>query len=137
MVDEMREQLLAWERELDSREGAIATWEYGLAIFECALGRACAERDAASAQAEVAWHDNHTRLCAFTSGSKHSMNFNRMFEERQILLSLQEMDLEVREAKLVEDQSWGLHPFDGWDLPTELEELRMRVRVRGRTRHRG
>jgi hypothetical protein len=36
-----------------------------------------------------------------------------MLEEYQILLSQHEMDLEVREANLVEEQARGLHPFDG------------------------
>jgi hypothetical protein len=50
-----------------------------------------------------------------------------MLEERQIILSLQEMDLEVREAKLVEEQARGLHPFDGRDLLAEPEQLHARV----------
>jgi hypothetical protein len=48
-----------------------------------------------------------------------------MLEECQILLSLQEMDLEVWEVKLVEE--CGLHSFDGRDLSVELEELHMRM----------
>jgi hypothetical protein len=48
-------------------------------------------------------------------------------EERKILLSLQEIDLEVREAKLVEVQARGLHSLDGWDLSMELEELCARL----------
>jgi hypothetical protein len=40
---------------------------------------------------------------------------------------LQETNLDVCEAKLVEEQARGLHPFDGQDLPAELEELHMRV----------
>jgi hypothetical protein len=50
-----------------------------------------------------------------------------MLEECQILLSLQEMDLEVWEVKLVEEQTCGLHSFDGRDLSVELEELHMRM----------
>jgi hypothetical protein len=41
MVVELQEQLLARERELDSREGTLMAWEYGLVAFECALGRVC------------------------------------------------------------------------------------------------
>jgi hypothetical protein len=40
---------------------------------------------------------------ASSSNSKHSINFNRMLVECKILLSLWEMDLEVREVKLVEE----------------------------------
>jgi hypothetical protein len=37
------------------------------------------------------------------------------------------MDLEVREAKMVEEQARGIHPFKGWDLLVELEELHAHV----------
>jgi hypothetical protein len=47
--------LLTRERELNSREGSIVAWEDVLAAFECALGRACMERDAKCAQAEATW----------------------------------------------------------------------------------
>jgi hypothetical protein len=49
---ELQEQLLAWERELDSREITITAWQAGLASFECTLGRACTECDAEHARAE-------------------------------------------------------------------------------------
>jgi hypothetical protein len=45
-------------------------------------------------------------------------------EERQILLSMQEMDLERWEDKLAEEHAHGLYPFDGRDLLAKLEELR-------------
>jgi hypothetical protein len=51
------------------------------------------ERDAERAQTKVIWQDYLTRSCALTSSFKHSINFNRMLEERQILLSLQKKDL--------------------------------------------
>jgi hypothetical protein len=69
-------QLLAQERKLDSREGAIVAWEDGLAAFERALGRACMERDAERAQAEAVRQDFLTKTRAFTSNSKHSINFS-------------------------------------------------------------
>jgi hypothetical protein len=37
------------------------------------------------------------------------------------------MDLEVQEAILAEEQECGLHPFDGWDLSMELEEIHAHV----------
>jgi hypothetical protein len=46
-----------------------------------------------------------------------------MLEEHQSLHSLQEIDLEVREAKLVEEHARNLHSFDCQDLSVELEEL--------------
>jgi hypothetical protein len=42
---ELQEQLLARERELDSRKGTIAVWKDGLVAFEHTLGRVCIERD--------------------------------------------------------------------------------------------
>jgi hypothetical protein len=68
---------------------------------------------------------------AFTSSSKHYINFSQLLEECQILLSLQETDLEVQEVKLVQEQARGLHSFDRWDLSTEMEELRVRDRGPG------
>jgi hypothetical protein len=50
-----------------------------------------------------------------------------MLEEHQILLTLQEVDLEVHEVKLAEEKARGMHPFDGWDLLAEMEELHARV----------
>jgi hypothetical protein len=51
---EMREQLLDRERELESREGAIAAWEDGSMMFKCALGRVHTKRNASHIQAEAA-----------------------------------------------------------------------------------
>jgi hypothetical protein len=47
--------------------------------------------------------------------------------QHQLLISLQETHLEVREAKLAEEQACGLHSFDGSDLSAELEELCVHV----------
>jgi hypothetical protein len=62
-----------------------------------------------------------------TTNSNHSININRMIEECQILLSLQEMDLELQGAMQAEEQVCELHSFDWWDLSTELEELHVSV----------
>jgi hypothetical protein len=43
--DELQVQLLARERELDSREGTIIASEDGLVISEWPLGRACLKCD--------------------------------------------------------------------------------------------
>jgi hypothetical protein len=85
------------------------------------------ECDAEHAQAEVAQQDYLARMHTFTSSSKHSIICHQMLEECQILLSLSEMDLEVREVKLVEEQVRGLHSFDGWDLSAEQGELHTHV----------
>jgi hypothetical protein len=85
---ELQEQLLTRERFLDSRKGAISMWKDGLAASEHTLGRACMEHGTERAQAKASRQDFLPRMNASTSSSKHSINFNRMFEERQILLSL-------------------------------------------------
>jgi hypothetical protein len=87
VADELWGQLLAREREMDNREGAITAREDGLASSNRALGRTCMDRDAACAQAEAAQHDYRARLHTSTSSSKHSINFNWMLKECQILLS--------------------------------------------------
>jgi hypothetical protein len=45
-----------------------------------------------------------------------------VLEECHVLLFLQEMDLEVREAILAEEQEHDLHPIDGQDLLAELDK---------------
>jgi hypothetical protein len=40
---------------------------------------------------------------------------------------MQEADLEVQEAILVEEQVCGLQPPNRWDLSVELEEIHARV----------
>jgi hypothetical protein len=54
LVIELREQLLARERELHSKEGIITVWEDGLVAFEGSLGSVCTERDARRVQAKAA-----------------------------------------------------------------------------------
>jgi hypothetical protein len=46
------------------------------------------ERDAERVRVEAARQDYLAWTRAFTSSSKHSINFNRMLEECQVLLSL-------------------------------------------------
>jgi hypothetical protein len=50
---ELQGQLLAQERELDSREGDIDAWEEGLAAFAHMLGEVHVERDASHASVDV------------------------------------------------------------------------------------
>jgi hypothetical protein len=85
------------------------------------------ERDAACTQAEAARQDYRARLCASTSSSKHSINFYRMLQERQRLLSLQETDLEVREMKLAEEGSGptSLRFTRAWPWPRTNVPLRL------------
>jgi hypothetical protein len=55
LVIELQEQLLARERELDSREGTIAMYEDGLLAFEHALGRVHMDHDAKRIRAKATW----------------------------------------------------------------------------------
>jgi hypothetical protein len=55
---ELREQLLARERELESRQVAIAAREDGPAAFKHALGRVCMECAASCIQVEAAQQDD-------------------------------------------------------------------------------
>jgi hypothetical protein len=50
---ELQERLLARERQLDSKEGAIVAWEKGLVEFACALGEVPVEHDASRACADA------------------------------------------------------------------------------------
>jgi hypothetical protein len=86
-------------------------------------GLAAAKHNIACALTEAIRQEYLTRSRALTSGSKHSINFNRMLEERQILLSLQKKELKMREANLTEEQVCDLHSFDEHDLSAELEKL--------------
>jgi hypothetical protein len=73
---EFQEQLLARERELDSREGTLTTWENGLVASKSALGRACMERNIECAQANAARSDYQARILIITVGCQHSFNFD-------------------------------------------------------------
>jgi hypothetical protein len=109
----LQEQLLAQEREMESRESTIIMWEDGLVAFRCALGEACIEHDVERAQAESVLWDFLAWEHTSSSQSKQLHHLSRTSKERWILLCLQEMDLEVQEVILAEEQAHGLHPFNG------------------------
>jgi hypothetical protein len=85
---ELQGQLLARERELDSREGAIVMWEQGLAAFARVLGLVHAERDASHARADATQREIFTQARASSSRSEQLTDLGRTLEERQILLFL-------------------------------------------------
>jgi hypothetical protein len=124
---ELQVQLLAREKELDSRKGAIAAWEDGLTAFVHALVGVCTKYDDRCVQAEVVQQDFLAQRTASSSWFKQLHHLSWMSGERQIFLCLQERDLEVQEVILVEQQACVLHPFDGQDLSMELEEIRVHV----------
>jgi hypothetical protein len=74
------EQLLAQEKELDSREGAITTWEDGLVAFACALGDARMECDAKHVQAVAVQQYFLARTRASCSRSKQLHHLSRTLE---------------------------------------------------------
>jgi hypothetical protein len=67
---ELKELLLSWERELDSREGAIITREEGLKAFACALGEVCIERDASRTHTDAIKRDFFSQAHTSSSWSK-------------------------------------------------------------------
>jgi hypothetical protein len=54
---ELQGQLLARERELDSREGAAVVWEARLVAFACVLREVCVEPDASRVHADAVQRD--------------------------------------------------------------------------------
>jgi hypothetical protein len=60
VIVELQEQLLARERDMDSREGAIITWEEGLVAFARALEEVRTECDASRARADIVQRDFFT-----------------------------------------------------------------------------
>jgi hypothetical protein len=85
---ELWEKLLAWERKLKSREGAIVMREDGLVAFECTLGRVRMECDAEHARAEAIRQDYLVRTRAFIASCQRSLNFDQILEECRTLLSI-------------------------------------------------
>jgi hypothetical protein len=84
----LQEQLLARERELDSREGAITMWEFGSAAFACALGEVCMECDAKHIQVDAVQWDFLARTHTSSSCSIQLHHLSWMSNEYQILLCL-------------------------------------------------
>jgi hypothetical protein len=89
---ELQAQLLARERELDSREGAIITWEEGLAALARALWEACVNHNASHVRADAVQWDFFAQAHSSGSTSKKLADLNRMLEEHKILLCLLETD---------------------------------------------
>jgi hypothetical protein len=67
---------------LDTREGAVVTWEEGLAAFACTLGEVRVERDAYRVRTSVVQRDFFPEVRASSSRSKHLTNLGWMLEER-------------------------------------------------------
>jgi hypothetical protein len=127
MTVELQGRLLAWEKELHSRERVLMAREDGLAPSERAVGRARMECDDECDRAEAVRQDYQARVRAFIAGCWHSLDFDRVLEGRWFFLFVQETYLERQEERLAEEQARGLYPFDGRDLSVELEKLRRRV----------
>jgi hypothetical protein len=91
---ELQEQLFAWERELDTRKGALMAQEDGLAASKCTLGRACMKCGAKCDRARAIRQDYQARIHAFTAGCRRSFDFDWVLEGHQFLLSLKETNIE-------------------------------------------
>jgi hypothetical protein len=70
VVIELQEQLLARERDLDSREGAIIAWEEGLVAFACVLKEVRVKLDASHTCADAVQRDFFSQARASSSQSK-------------------------------------------------------------------
>jgi hypothetical protein len=92
---ELQGQLIARERELDSRECDIAAWDDVLVAFERALGKVLRECDIGRVWAEAVQQDFFAQACVSGSRSKQLTYLNWTLKECQILLCLQETNLEV------------------------------------------
>jgi hypothetical protein len=88
MIAELREQLLTWERELSERESALLARERGVVEGERALGRAHMECDATHDQVASVRGDYLSRLCTFTTGWRHSLEFDQVLSGCQFVLSV-------------------------------------------------
>jgi hypothetical protein len=104
MVAELQEQLLVWERELDSQENALMAWEDDLATTKHALGRVCMECNAECDQAEAIRQDYRSRMHASTTDCRYSLDFDRVLRGHQFILIVRETNLEWRMEKLAEEQ---------------------------------
>jgi hypothetical protein len=85
------------------------------------------EHDVSHVHADATKRDFFAQEHASNSRSKQLTDLGRTLEECKILLFLQETDLEVREAILVEEQERDLCPTDGRDLSLELDSARLYV----------
>jgi hypothetical protein len=126
-IAELQDQLLARERELDSQEGTIVTWEESLMASARALGETCEVHDARRAHEGAVWRDYLTQVSVSSSQFERCKALYQTLYEHAILLGLQEIDLGVREAILAEELERGLRHPDGRDLPTGLDKTCARV----------
>jgi hypothetical protein len=81
--------------------------------FTCALAEACAGHDAICAKTDAFWHHYLTQVSASSSQSDRCIAVHRSLDELVAHLGLQETDLEVHRAALVEELERGLHHPDG------------------------
>jgi hypothetical protein len=96
----------------------------GVAAFAHAHEVVHSECDASRARVDAAQLDFFTNARASSSQYKYLTDLGRTVEECQILLCMQEMDLEVWEAILLEELERSLHPSEGRDLSAKLDEAR-------------
>jgi hypothetical protein len=88
VIAKLQEQLLAQERELDSLEGTVVTWEESLTAFACAHGEPSVECDASHACANAIWWDYSAQVSAFCSHFGRLNALSRTPQERMTLLGL-------------------------------------------------
>jgi hypothetical protein len=78
-------------------------------ISEKALVKVSVNLDAEQAKAKATQKEYLNKMEAHTIWAKHSLNFDKMLEEKKFELNEREQDQGFREAVLVEVQSWGVN----------------------------
>jgi hypothetical protein len=100
---ELQEQLLDREEELTRREEALVVPEVDIEASKRALGGGgCIEHGAEWARTEATRQEYIDKLHANSTRMKHTLDFDRMLEEKKVLLVEQKQDLKVRGVALVE-----------------------------------
>jgi hypothetical protein len=127
VVADLQEQLLDRERELDSQKGAIIAWEESLLVSARALRETSAGCEASRAHIGAAQCHYLAQVGASGSQSERRKALHQGLDDRVALLGLQEMDLEVCVAIVVEELERSLRYLHRRDLPVKLYKARTRA----------
>jgi hypothetical protein len=90
--------------------------------FTHALGEVCSGHDVIRSHTNAIWRHYLAQVNTSNSQSDWRIALHRSLDERAAHLGLQETNLEMREAALVEELEHGLRRPDVLDLLTELDE---------------
>jgi hypothetical protein len=74
-------------------------------IMEKALAKVSADLNGERTKAEATQKEYHDKMEAHTARAKHSLNLDKVLEEKKVELDWRERDLELHEATLAEAQT--------------------------------